>query len=85
MIKDLALWKDIAVRCFRKKGTTAVDFECKALPEEYAAPVRLKLAEAKNESDIIKAFDVSTKSDTASLVEAMRIETMALLKAQKVS
>ena len=85
MIKDLALWKDIAVRCFRKKGTAAIDFECKALPEEYAGPIRLKLAGAKNEADIIKAFDVnSPNSDTASLVEAMRIETTALLKAQKV-
>jgi hypothetical protein len=87
MIKDLALWKDIAVRCFRKGKGTAVDFECKALPEEYAAPVRLRLAEAKNELDIIKAFDVNgqtvRQSDTASLVDAMRIETMALLKAQK--
>jgi hypothetical protein len=89
MIKDLALWKDIAVRCFRKNKGAAVDFECKALMEEYAAPIRKALAGARDEADIIKAFDISgpdtdsQQSEADNVVKAMYLEVMAL-KAQKV-
>ena len=58
-VKDLALWRQMATRFYRKGKGTAVDFECKALPEELAAPIRVKLAEVKNELDIVKAFEIN--------------------------
>jgi hypothetical protein len=57
-IKDLALWRQMATRFFRKGKGTAVDFECKALPDTMAEPIREKLAVALTELDIVKAFDV---------------------------
>jgi len=57
-IKDLALWYDRAKQWHIKGKGAAVDWECKHLREEIAAPIRLKLAEAKNELDIMNAFDL---------------------------
>lgn len=58
-VKDLALWRQMATRFFRKGKGMASDFECKALSEEIAGPIRVKLAEAKNELDIVKAFEIN--------------------------
>lgn len=59
-IKDLNLWKEMALRFFHKKKGTAVDFECKYLPENIALPIREKLSSASNEFEIIRAFEIST-------------------------
>ena len=73
-IKDLDLWRQMAVRFHRKHKGNAVDFECKALPENIAAPIRVKLAKAENELDIIKAFDIGeleSESDILKLANAI--------------
>lgn len=56
--KDLALWYSKAKAWHLKGKGTAVDWENKHLREEIAAPIRLALANAKNELDIVKAFEV---------------------------
>lgn len=72
-IKDLALWQQMATRFFRKGKGMAVDFEAKSLSENIAAPIRLKLANAKNELDIVKAFEIEAtqKSDVLALAQAI--------------
>lgn len=72
-IKDLALWQQMATRFFRKGKGMAVDFEAKSLPESIAAPIRLKLTKAKNELDIVKAFEIEAtqKSDVLALAQAI--------------
>jgi len=57
-IKDLALWYDRSRQWFLKGKGTAVDWECKHLREEIAAPIRVKLAMAKTEQDIMNAFEL---------------------------
>lgn len=57
-IKDLALWYDRAKQWHAKGKGAAVDWECKHLREELAAPIRLKLAEAKGDADIAAAFNL---------------------------
>lgn len=57
-IKDLATWSDMAKRFYNKGKSLPVDFECKALPEDMAAPIRHKLQAAQNELDIVKAFEI---------------------------
>lgn len=59
-INDLALWSQMSIRFFRKGKGKAIDFECKALPESIAAPIRAKLEKATTEADIIKAFEIIT-------------------------
>jgi len=59
MMTDLKTWCDMSRRFYGKGKEIPFDFECKALPEEIAAPIRKKLHEAKNEVDIIKAFEIS--------------------------
>ena len=59
-IKDLALWYSKANSWHLKGKGNAVDWENKHLREEVAAPIRLKLAVAKNELDIMNAFDLRT-------------------------
>ena len=56
--KDLALWYSKAKAWNLKGKGNAVDWENKHLREEIAAPIRLRLADAKNELDIVKAFEV---------------------------
>ncbi len=55
-LKDLALWYSKSKAWFLKNKGSAVDWENKHLREEIAAPIRLKLAEAKTEFDIMAAF-----------------------------
>jgi hypothetical protein len=61
MQKDVALWFETSKRFYRKGKALPVDWECKALPEEYAAPIRAKLATVQNELDIVKAFEIDTE------------------------
>lgn len=56
--KDLALWYSKAKAWHLKGKGNAVDWENKHLREEIAAPIRLRLASARNELDIVKAFEV---------------------------
>ena len=55
-MKDLSLWYTKAKAWHLKGKGNAVDWENKHLREEIAAPIRLKLANAKNELDIKDAF-----------------------------
>ena len=57
-IKDIALWYSKAKAWHLKGKGNAVDWECKHLSEEIAAPIRLKLSAAENELDIVKAFEL---------------------------
>jgi hypothetical protein len=59
--KDLALWYSKAKAWHLKGKGNAVDWENKHLRESIAAPIRLRLADAKNELDIVKAFEVKEK------------------------
>lgn len=58
--KDLALWYSKAQAWHAKGKGGAVDWENKHLRESIAAPIRLKLADAKNSLDIVRAFQVGT-------------------------
>lgn len=62
-IKDLALWHTKAAAWFKKGKSGYVDWENKNLREEIAAPIRAKLAIAKSEDDIAKAFELDTVTD----------------------
>lgn len=68
-IKDLALWYSKA-KAWHKQGKSAVDWENKSLPEEIAAPIRLKLAQAVTELDIVKAFEVGETETPAPVYES---------------
>jgi hypothetical protein len=57
-MKDIATWYDRAKAWHLKGKGNAVDWENKHLREEIAAPIRQKLADAKNEFDIMNAFDL---------------------------
>lgn len=61
--KDLALWYSKAKAWSIKGKGTAVDWENKHLREEIAAPIRIRLADAKNELDIVKAFEIGKHHD----------------------
>jgi len=67
--KDLALWYSKAKAWNLKGKGNAVDWENKHLREEIAAPIRLKLADAKNELDIVKAFEVGRPRRIAKVVQ----------------
>jgi hypothetical protein len=62
-MKDLALWFSKAKAWNTKGKGNAVDWENKHLREEVAAPIRLALAEAENELDIVKAFEIGEIED----------------------
>jgi hypothetical protein len=57
-IKDISLWFSKAKAWNIKGKGNAVDWENKHLREEIAAPIRMKLASAENELDIVKAFEI---------------------------
>jgi hypothetical protein len=69
--KDLALWYSKAKQWHIKGKGNAVDWENKHLPESVAAPIRIKLANAKTELDIVKAFEIEPKSEILILAEAI--------------
>lgn len=58
-IKDLDLWRQLAVRNFKKGKGAAVDFKCKALPMEIADGIRARLTVAESDEDVIKAFEIA--------------------------
>jgi hypothetical protein len=72
-IKDLALWYDRSRQWFVKGKGTAVDWENKHLPETIAAPIRLKLAEAKSEADIALAFALGETTTPAPVYETKTV------------
>ena len=63
-LKDLALWYTKAKAWQAKGKGNAVDWENKHLREEVAAPIRMKLAEARNEYDIMQAFEMREPTTT---------------------
>jgi hypothetical protein len=58
MVKDMNLWRQVAVKRFRKGLAPAVDWECKALPNHLADGIRERLREAMTEVDILASFEV---------------------------
>ena len=64
-LKDLALWYSKAKTWHLKGKGNAVDWENKHLREEVAAPIRMKLANAKNELDIMHAFSLHNAKPTS--------------------
>ena len=62
--KELTLWYSKAKAWSLKGKGFAVDWECKHLRQPIAEAIRVKLADAKNELDIVKAFEIGkmTKS-----------------------
>jgi len=63
-IKELALWNQIASRCFKKNKGKAIDFECKSISDEMADGIRAKLQQAKTIGDISKAFEFGETKHT---------------------
>jgi 2'-5' RNA ligase len=82
-IKDLALWYDRSRQWFVKGKGTAVDWENKHLPETIAAPIRLKLAEAKSEGDIAQAFSLRETVTPASVYRTEAVTLDAQTEAVK--
>lgn len=77
-LKDLVLWYSKAKVWFGA-GKSAVEWENKHLREEIAAPIRLKLADAKTEADIAAAFQmeqisgVKSDNEAALVLEGIRL------------
>jgi hypothetical protein len=61
-----------------------VDWENKHLREEVAAPIRLALAEAQNELDIVKAFEIGEQEDVKQDSSAILLLAEAINKAAEV-
>ena len=81
--KDLALWYSKAKAWNLKGKGNAVDWENKHLREEIAAPIRAKLADAKTELDIVKAFEVGkrkTKPQNDDAIKALADSINNLVK-----
>ena len=57
-IKDLDLWRQVAIRNYRKGRPAPVEWECKSLSADVADPIRARLAEAKSEAEISAAFEI---------------------------
>jgi hypothetical protein len=76
MIKDLKTWCDMSVRFYGKGKAIPVDFECKALPEELAAPIRDKLRTAKSELDIVKAFEIEQIVQTVDPIDKDELKAL---------
>lgn len=60
-MKDLTLWYSKSKAWFAKGKGAAADWENKHLSEEIAAPIRVKLANARTERDIVEAFRLQQK------------------------
>lgn len=78
-LKDLALWYSKAKAWHIKGKGNAVDWENKHLREEVAAPIRLKLAAAKNELDIMQAFELHETETQTPAPEYKNAEIAALM------
>ena len=80
--KDIALWYSKAKTWNLKGKGNAVDWENKHLRESIAAGIRLRLASAKTELDIVKAFEIGrqpkvVQDDTAIKALAASIDALA--------
>lgn len=73
-VKDLNLWRQIAERNFKKGKGAAADFECKALDEQTAGIIRLRLQAAKTLEDVTGAFEVQPAEK--SYMKDMDVERM---------
>jgi len=58
MVKDLNLWRQVAVKRHRQGLAAAVDWECKALPDMIADGIRDRLRVATSEHDVLAAFEI---------------------------
>ena len=76
-IKDMALWYSKAKAWHLKGKGNAVDWENKHLREEIAAPIRKRLAVAKNELDITRAFEIGARSDMLFAPEVRAVQELA--------
>lgn len=79
--KDIALWYSKAKAWNLKGKGCAVDWENKHLRESVAAGIRVKLADAKTELDIVKAFEIGRqpKQDDAAIKKlAASIDALAM-------
>lgn len=84
-IKDLDLWRQVAVRNHSKNKGNAVDFVCKSVPDYMSMPIREKLKNANNELEILKAFEItgqSEQTDAFALLDGIRNEVMAIKMAK---
>ncbi len=63
-LKDLSLWYSKAKAWHAKGKGKAVDWENKHLREEIAAPIRMKLADARTEYEIMLAFEIGNETTT---------------------
>jgi hypothetical protein len=82
-IKDLDLWRQVAVRNYSKGKGKAEDFKCDSVPNDISDPIRERLKSADNELDVLKAFDIQSSRvevfyDFSPILEAMRIEVEGL-------
>lgn len=80
-MKDISLWYSKAKSWFLRGKGSAVDWENKHLREEIAAPIRAKLAEAKSELEIMRAFEigeVKAESEIVLLANALNKAAEAL-------
>ena len=71
MLKDLKTWADMSLRFMRKGKSLPIDFECKSLSDEMADGIRDRLRIAKNEGDILKAFEIENESPKTSEILAL--------------
>lgn len=76
-VKDLALWYDRARSWYKKGKGGAADWENKHLREEIAAPIRLKLAGAQSDLDIVKAFEIGKAEKPVVVNNAAAIKGLA--------
>lgn len=71
MLKDLKTWADMSLRFMRKGKSLPIDFECKSLSDSMADEIRDKLRVAKNEGDVLKAFEIENESPKISEILAL--------------
>ena len=82
-IKELALWNQIAVRCFKKNKGKAIDFECKDLSVETSDAIRVKLRKAKSEDEINKAFNIGEPEDESEIKQVTKMLELNLQAIEK--
>jgi len=61
--KEIVLWRQRATAWHRKGKGGASEWECKHIPEDIAGAIRVKLAAAMTELDIVKAFEINADVD----------------------
>lgn len=71
MLKDLKTWADMSLRFMRKGKALPIDFECKSLSDKMADEIRDRLRVAKNEGEILKAFEIENETPKTSEILAL--------------